>query len=45
MYVIKKSRNGSFVFKKFFKTKPMMKKNYEFEWLQKNDSLWYFIKR
>lgn len=31
MCVIKKSRNGSFVFKKFFKTKPMMKKNYEFE--------------
>lgn len=39
----RKSRNGFFVFKTFFKTKPTMKKNYEFEWLQENTVLYTIL--
>lgn len=39
----RRSRNGFFVFKTFFKTKPTMKKNYEFEWLQENTVLYTIL--
>lgn len=37
--VNRKSRNSPFIFKKF-KTKSIMKTNYEFDWLQKNAILY-----
>lgn len=39
----RRSRNCFFVFKTFFKTKPTMKKNYEFEWLQENTVLYTIL--